>query len=302
MKDFKALLGPARAPFLTLPPVIVLLGLGTALWETGGHVNFGYFVLALIGALAAHISVNALNEYVDFKTGLDELTQRTPFSGGSGTLQAQPRLAKQALSLGLVSALIVVLVGVFFLLKWGWGIVPLGILGLLVIVAYTPWLTHSPLACLIAPGLGFGLLMVMGTHYVLTGHYSATAFWASLIPFFLVSNLLLLNQFPDVEADKQVGRRHYPLVIGREKSALLYGVQLLLAYLALVIGVLLGDLPWLALLGLLTVIIAIPTYQGARAYANDIEKLIPFLAKNVMINLATPLLTAVGLIIATLLA
>ena len=231
MKDFKVLLGPARAPFLTLPPVIVLLGLGTALWETGGHVNWGYFLLALIGALAAHISVNALNEYVDFKTGLDELTQRTPFSGGSGTLQAQPHLAKQALYLGLVSALVVILIGVFFWLKWGWGILPLGILGLVVIVAYTPWLTHSPLACLIAPGLGFGLLMVMGTHYVLTGHYSATAFWASLIPFFLVSDLLLLNQFPDVEADKQVGRRHYPMVIGREKSAQLYGLQLLLAYL-----------------------------------------------------------------------
>ena len=299
MNDLKALLGPARAPFLTLPPVVTLLGLGTAMWRTGGQVHYWYFLLALIGGLAAHVSVNALNEYSDYKTGLDELTQRTPFSGGSGALQARPDLAKKALGLGVIAALIVLLIGVFFLMKWGWGIVPLGVLGLIVVVAYTPLLTHSPIACLIAPGLGFGLLMVMGADYVLTGGYSLTAFWAALVPFFLVNDLLLLNQFPDVEADKQVGRRHYPLVIGRQKSALLYGAQLALAYLALILGVVLGYLPWLALLGLLTILIAIPTYKGVRAHADDMESLIPFMGKNVLINLTTPLLMAIGLIIAT---
>jgi 1,4-dihydroxy-2-naphthoate octaprenyltransferase len=301
MDDLKALLGPARAPFLTLPPVVTLLGLGTAMWRTGGQVHYWYFLLALIGGLAAHISVNALNEYNDYKTGLDELTRRTPFSGGSGTLQARPDLAKKALGLGILSALIVLLIGAFFLWVWGWGIVPLGILGLLVVIAYTPLLTHVPFACLIAPGLGFGILMVMGTDFVLTGSYSWAAFWASLIPFFLVNNLLLLNQFPDVEADKQVGRRHYPMVIGRQKSALLYGVQLALAYLALIAGVALGYLPWPALLGLLTIIIAVPTYRGVRAHADDMEHLIPFMGKNVLINLATPLLMTIGLVIATFL-
>jgi len=298
MKDLKALLGPARVPFLTLPPVVTLLGLGTAMWRTGGQVHYWYFLLALIGGLAAHVSVNALNEYSDYKTGLDDLTQRTPFSGGSGALQAQPDLAKKALWLGVISALVVLLIGVFFLWKWGWGIVPLGVLGLIVIIAYTPLLTHVPLACLITPGLGFGMLMVMGTDFVLTGSYSWAAFWAALVPFFLVNDLLLLNQFPDVEADKQVGRRHYPMVIGRQKSVTLYGVQLALAYLSIIIGVALGFLPWPTLLGLLTIIIAIPTYKGARAYADDMENLIPFLGKNVLINLATPLLMAVGLIIA----
>jgi 1,4-dihydroxy-2-naphthoate octaprenyltransferase len=143
------------------------------------------------------------------------------------------------------------------------------------------------------------MLMVMGTDFVLTGSYSWAAFWAALVPFFLVNDLLLLNQFPDVEADKQVGRRHYPMVIGRQKSVTLYGVQLALAYLSIIIGVALGFLPWPTLLGLLTIIIAIPTYKGARAYADDMENLIPFLGKNVLINLATPLLMAAGLIIAT---
>jgi 1,4-dihydroxy-2-naphthoate octaprenyltransferase len=89
------------------------------------------------------------------------------------------------------------------------------------------------------------------------------------------------------------------MVIGRRKSAVIYGVQLALAYLALIAGVALGYLPWPALLGLLTIIIAVPTYRGVRTYADDMEQLIPFMGKNVIINLATPLLMAVGLIIAT---
>jgi len=299
MNDLKALLGPARVPFLTLPPVVTLLGLASAVWRTGGHVHYRYFWLALLGGLAAHISVNALNEYYDFKTGLDELTQRTPFSGGSGTLQRRPDLATKALWLGILSALIVILIGVFFLWRWGWGILPLGILGLLVVISYTPLLTHIPLASLVAPGLGFGLLMVVGTDYVLTGEYSLTAYWASLVPFFLVNNLLLLNQFPDVEADKQVGRRHYPMVLGRKKSAVLYGIQLVLAYAAMLVGVALGYMPWPVLLGLLTAVIALPTYRGVRAHADDMEALVPFLGKNVLINLTTPLLMAVGFFLAT---
>ncbi len=41
-------------------------------------------MLALLGAFLAHISVNTLNEYFDFKSGLDLETIKTPFSGGSG--------------------------------------------------------------------------------------------------------------------------------------------------------------------------------------------------------------------------
>ena len=99
MKDWKVLLGPMRLPFVILAPCCVLLGLGTAYWETGGHINWLYFALTLIGGAAAHISVNAFNEYFDFKTGLDSQTRRTPFSGGSGTLQTHPELQRGALAI-----------------------------------------------------------------------------------------------------------------------------------------------------------------------------------------------------------
>ena len=298
MAEPKTLLGPMRLPFLVLPPACVLLGIGTALW-TKGEISVLHTVIAFVGALAAHISVNALNEYYDFKSGLDSRTVPTPFSGGSGTLQASPEAAPSAWVTGLATLALTALVGIYFLFVWGWALLPLGLLGLILVYTYTNWLTRSPLLCLIAPGLGFGTLMVMGTDFVLTGSYTWTAFVASLVPFFLVSNLLLLNQFPDAEADESVGRRHYPIVIGRRASSLIFGAFLLGTYLAIIIGWALDLLPVAALLGLLTVVIAVPLGLGAYRNADDLEKLMPSLGLNVLLIVLTPILVAVGLIIAS---
>jgi len=294
MKNLKGLLGPMRLPFLVLTPACVLVGIGTATW-TQVSVDVLNAILVLVGAAAAHISVNAFNEYFDFKSGLDTRTQRTPFSGGSGTLPDNPGLVRQALGTAIVTLIITTFVGLFFVRLYGWGLLPLGLLGMLLIFAYTPWIANNPLLCLVAPGLGFGIFMVNGTHYTLTGTYSWTAFIASLIPFFLVSDLLLLNQFPDVEADKTAGRRHYPIVIGRRASSLIYSAFLLFAYVSLIVGVLLQLLPPLSLLGLLTLVLAVIVSKQAYTFADDIPKLVPFLGLNVLINILTPILVSLGL-------
>jgi 1,4-dihydroxy-2-naphthoate octaprenyltransferase len=298
MSEPKELLGPMRLPFLVLPPACVLLGYGTAIW-TQGQINAWYAVLAFLGAVAAHISVNALNEYYDFRSGLDPRTRRTPFSGGSGTLPAKPEIAGAVLTIGLLALAITALIGLYFLFVWGLGLLPLGILGLLIIYLYTDWITRSPFLCLIAPGLGFGTFMVMGTDFAITGNYSWPAFFASLVPFFLVSNLLLLNQFPDVEADRTIGRRHYPIVAGHRTSSLIYGAFLLLTYLSIVAGVVLGYLPTASLLGLITIVVAVPCAVGAYRHGEDIEKLMPYLGLNVLLTVITPILVAIGLFIAS---
>jgi 1,4-dihydroxy-2-naphthoate octaprenyltransferase len=285
-----------RLPFLILTPACVVLGLGTAVWTSAG-VNTLYFVLALIGGLASHISVNAFNEYFDFKSGLDMKTERTPFSGGSGTLPANPEFASRALATAIVALAVICLVGFYFIYVWGWAIAPLGVLGLLVILSYTPWAAHRPLVSLVAPGLGFGTFMVMGTDFVLTGTYTWTAFIASCVPFFLVNNLLLLNQFPDVVADSAVGRKNFPIIIGRRPSSLIYSAFLVLTYASIALGVKYGLLPDMALLGLITIVLAIPAGVGAYLHADNIKGLIPFLGMNVLINILTPVLVAVGLIV-----
>jgi len=285
-----------RVPFLVLAPACVFLGVGSAAWSSGS-LNALYVILALIGGVCSHISVNALNEYFDFKSGLDLHTQRTPFSGGSGTLPARPELANTALVTGLVTLGITALIGIYFWVVRGWGILPLGLLGLVVIVTYTVWLNRSPLLCLIAPGIGFGTLMVMATDYVLSGRYSWTAFFASLVPFFLVSNLLLLNQFPDVEADRRVGRRHLPIVIGRRASAVVYIAFLVCTYLTMIVGVALRLMPGWCLLGLATLVIAVPVMRNVYRNADRLELLIPSLGMNVLIVLLTPVLTGIGFLI-----
>lgn len=291
------ILGPMRVPFLFLPPMCVALGIGTAYWETG-NINWLYAILALIGAISSHISVNAFNEYHDAKSGLDEKTEKTPFSGGSGTLQANPQAEKAALTTAWVSFIIPALIGICFLIVRGAMIIPLGIAGLFIIYVYTNWITRNWILSLITPGLGFGTLWVMGTHFVMTGSYTMTAFIASLIPFFLVNNLLLLNQFPDAEADKTVGRAHLPIKIGNQASSKIYIAFLVLTYITMILSVLFGFLPAWSLLGLLTIPIAVMAGKGAIFYANDIPKLIPSLRQNVIINLLTPLLMAIGLFIA----
>jgi len=294
MSTIKILLGPMRVPFLILTPACVSLGVGSAVWTTG-EVRVLFVVLALIGALSAHISVNSLNEYFDYRSGLDLRTKRTPFSGGSGVLPQNPDKAGHALIMGLVSFALTGVVGIYFIHVWGWRLLPLGLIGLFVIVFYTIWFTYNPLLCLLAPGLGFGILMVMGTDFVLTGSYSCTAFVASLVPFFLVSNLLLLNQFPDVVPDRSVGRRHLPITLGLKRSSLIYGAFLLLSYASIALGVHLHYLPRFSLMGLLTIAIALPAFAGAYRFGKNIERLIPYLALNVLVVILTPLLVAVGL-------
>jgi len=243
----------------------------------------------------AHISVNALNEYHDFKSGLDLVTEATPFSGGTKTLPNNPTKAHLALMSGIVTIVLVACIGVYFLMVRGPWILPVGILGLVIIYTYTPFITRSPFLCLIAPGLGFGPLMVMGTDFILTGHYSWTAAVASLVPFFLVNDLLLLNQFPDVEPDRQFGRDHLLIRIGRPAGARVYVLFLILNYAVIIFGCFFEVLPQGALLGLLTLVLAVPVMRGVVRHADDIPNLIPFMVKNVIINITTPVLVALGL-------
>jgi len=299
VKDWKQLLGPLRADFLWMDAACVLLGWGAASWGCG-QVNLGLVFLTFLGALAAHISVNAFNEYFDFRSGLDQKAGRTPFSGGSGTLQQRPDLARWALGVAVASLALTAAIGLFFVYLQGWELIPIGVLGLFVIVTYTPWLTHHPLLALLGCGFGFGTLMINGTNFALTGSFTWTAFTASMVEFFQGNALLLLNQFPDVEADRTVGRRNLPIVIGRPKSSYVYALLLLAVYLTAAAGVALGTLPWPALLVFLNLPFAVRAARGAIRNAKDTRNLMPTLADNVILNLSTPALTGTGLLLAAM--
>lgn len=290
----KAVLGPLRLPFLVLTPVCVLVGVATAVREIGAPPVLPA-CLALLGALMAHVSVNAFNEYFDFRSGLDLVTRRTPFSGGSGTLPAHPELAPFALAVATVSLAITIGIGLYFVAQRGLLLLPVGLLGVVLVVTYTTWLTKSPLLCLVAPGLGFGPLMVVGTNTVLTGHYSALAALASLVPGFLASGLLLLNQFPDAEADRSVGRRHAVIAWGPRRAARLFAGLLGGVYAAALALGMFGGAVWGGAAVALSAPVAWKLAGGVFAGAGSVRALLPCMRLNVLLCLGVPMLLSAGL-------
>ncbi|MBT3363206.1 MAG: prenyltransferase [Chloroflexi bacterium] len=299
MSSVKNYLLLTRPNFLLLVPVCVLAGVAAS-YFTSGTINVASLVLASVGSLLAHMSVNTLNIYFDYKSGIDFNTPKTPFSGGSTILTSGEVEAKNAFIFGLMMLAAVFGIGIYFIVVYGWAVLPIGLGGIVIIYAYTPYLTKLPILTeLIGPGLGFGL-MTLGTAFTQTqtGSYSSIAIVASVIVGLLVLNLLLLNEFPDMDADKIGGRKHLPILLGKKNTAVIYCAITVAAYVLLLVSAIAGILPLLALLGLLTLPVGIKAMIGALKNHSDTPKLIPSLAMNVLTVQLTPLLMGIGIIIA----
>jgi 1,4-dihydroxy-2-naphthoate octaprenyltransferase len=290
-----AVIQSMRVPFLVLTPVCVFLGASTVVMNHG-NINLHLLFLALLGALLAHISVNTLNEYFDFKSGLDFITTKTQFSGGSGALPQNPEMVSSVFSVGAASIIGTLMIGIFFVWKYGSGIVPIGVVGLILVITYTEWINRYPLLCLVAPGIGFGFLMVAGTQFVLQGEYALLSWLVAVIPFFLVNNLLLLNQYPDIKADSSVGRNHFPIAYGIKLSNIIYGFFSLATAAAIIIYIALGYLPALSSIALLPMPLALFSLSGAIKYGENIGNHPQYLGANVAVTILIPMLLGISMI------
>ncbi len=294
----KLLFLETRPQFLLLTPCCFLVGISAAVYE--GFFNGLHLILALIGAILAHISVNVLNDYFDYKRGTDFLTQRTPFSGGSGLLPTSKVKPEDAYKLGIGALLLGLAIGVYFIYLYPL-LIPIVALAAFLVYAYTPWLTKIGITELF-PGLGFGPLLIIGTYITQlkpeNPKISLSVILASIPAGILVSNLLWINEIPDYEADLKTGRRHGVILLGKRKAAWGYVLMLALTYLSIVIPVALRLLPPFVLLGLLTLPIAIRAGRGALKNYKETEKLVPALGQNIMVVLLTPLLISIGFFLA----
>lgn len=261
-----------------------------------GWANKSVAWLILLGAIFAHVAVNSLNEYYDFKSGLDLKTVRTAFSGGSGALPNNPAAAIFTLIFGLASLLITCAIGIYLIFMRGGLILPIGVAGVLLIISYTTWINRIPVLCLLAPGLGVGVLMVVGTTVVLSGKYTELAWLISLVPFFLVSNLLLLNQYPDIDADASVGRRTFPIVYGTGAGNAVYALFAVAAYSLVLYYYYKGLIPATGIIALVPMLFSIYALRGAILHSVDIGNYSKYLGANVAAAVLTPLLLAVAII------
>jgi len=283
-----------RPQFLLLSVVLAFLGTCIAWYD--GAFHLGYAILAFVGLLLTHISVNTLNDYFDYKSGIDLEVRRTPFSGGSGILPPSFLKPKQVLWLGIGSLLLAIPIGVFFIFVSGWQLLPLLVVAALCIVLYTPIILRIYWPEW-APGVGLGALPVMGAYFVQTSEYTWPLVIASILSFILVHNLLFINEFPDVEADREGGRRTTPIVIGMAKASIIYSALTIVVYLWIIGSVIAEVMPVYCLITLLTLPFAIKAIRGSFHY-QEMDKLVPALANNVLVVLITQLLLGIGYILA----
>jgi len=283
----------ARPQFLLLSVVLSFLGISIAWYD--GPFHLGYALLTFVGLLLCHISVNVLNDYFDYESGIDLETKRTPFSGGSGILPTSRLKPKQVLWLGLIALILALPIGVYFVLARGWDLLPLLILGALFAVLYTPLITKLGFPEW-APGLGMGTLPVLGAFFIQTTAYTFPAVIAAIPSGILVHNLLLLNEFPDVEADSKAGRKTMPILIGKSKAWMVYSALTVVVYLWIIGWVIAGTMPVFSLIALLTLPFAVKAIRGGRKH-DDMNRLVPAMANNVQVVLLTQFLLGVGYIL-----
>ena len=283
-----------RPQFLLLAVVLGILGTCVAWYD--GFFHLGDAVLAGFGLMLAHASCNALNDYFDYSSGVDKVTIVTPFSGGSGLIKQGLLKPEEVLWFGTVCLLAAIPMGLYFCVTKGWLLLPLIVIATACVVLYSPVILKSYWPEW-SPGLGLGILPVLGMYFSQTGFYSLHALIASIPSGFLVHNLLLLNEFPDIEADQVGDRKTLPITVGRRGAAVVYTVFTALTYLWIAGAVLLKAMPAFTLLALLTLPLALKAIRGA-FHNEDMSRLMPAMGQNVVVVLLTQLLMAVGYVLA----
>lgn len=226
-----------RLRFVLSSIIAVLLGVSIAYYETG-QVNISFTILILAGVVFLHFSIDLLNDYWDYVKGIDKITKRTKFSGGTGVLPTGLLKAKHVYVVGLMFLVMGSLIGIYFILLRG------PIVGVILGIAVFSVYTYS--SRLVYRGLGEtfvvlkGALIVFGAYYVLTNSVEFIPFYNGIILGMLSGCVLFITSFPDFEADKSKGRKTLAISLGKEQALKLYPILLLSPYILLIFGVVLN--------------------------------------------------------------
>jgi 1,4-dihydroxy-2-naphthoate polyprenyltransferase len=291
-----------RLPFLTASLVPVALGIAAA--ATQHRFNLGLAALTLLGAVAVHLGLNVANDVFDATSGADDYNVNpTLFSGGSRVIQYGLVSLRQMIAISAVAYAVAIAIGLYLASVAGWGLLWLGLAGVLISFFYTApplRLVHRGLGEP-ATALGFGPIMVLGAYYVQTGHYALQPLVLSIPVALLVMLILYANEIPDRVADARAGKRTLVVRLSRKVVLQGYGVAAALAYLAPVLGVGAGLLPWPTLAALLTIPLAVKTLRGLEQNYDDPYVLMGSLQNNVVLHFSTGILLVAGTLLSLLL-
>lgn len=203
-----------------------------------GVFQFTPVLICLTFALLIQVGTNFANDYSDALKGADTPDRKGPQRAvAAGLISPSQMLMAVSLVLGLA-----LICGLFLVSYGGWALLPVGLVCIILAVAYTGG--PFPLAYL---GLGdifvfifFGLLAVMLTYYVQAVAFSEASFWAGCGCGLLASNILVVNNYRDMETDALANKRTTTVRFGRNFSLKQYTISLLAATLTCIPLYLLG--------------------------------------------------------------
>jgi len=289
-----------RPSFLLATLIPLMLGTIIA-WAQRGVFLWHYFLLTILGGLLLHMGTNMINDYFDHKSRNDELNREfvRPFSGGSRMIQLGLLTPLEVLSASLLCFILGSAIGIY--LAWARGplILILGLVGAISGFFYTapPFKFANRGVGELLVGLNFGVLMALGSYFVQAQHLDWEPLWAALPVMFLIMAVLYINEFPDYEADKAVGKATLVVRLGRKRAVLGYITIMGATYMALGLGALSGAISPYAALGLLSLPLALKGIRYARAYYEQPFDLIPANVSTIMAHLLTGALLVAGYIL-----
>ena len=283
-----------RVRFLLASIIAVSVGLALH-WSQNGSIDYLDIILTFAGVLALHASVDLLNDYWDFKRGIDTKTTRTKMSGGTGVLPEGLLKPSSVYRAGVIFLIIGSLIGSYFVITNGILIAIILGFAILSIYFYSTKIVDS--------GLGEffvavkGSMIVIGTFFIQSGEVTVESILAGIVIGTLSSLVLFIASFPDHDADKSKGRKTLVIIVGKKKAVKLFWLFPLVSYVVILIGVSVNLFPLLSLISLLSFPLMMKSGLGLQKNYDAIDNLVPFMSSTLQFSRLTGILFALSFLI-----
>ena len=254
-----------RVKFLLASVIAVSLGLSLA-WHSGYPIGIIHAILTFAGVISLHASVDLLNDYWDFKRGIDTKTKRTKMSGGTGVLPEGLLKPKSVYIVGIGFLILGAIIGIYFVIIFG---ITIGLIlgfAILSVYFYSTKIVNWGLAEVFVTIKG--TLIVLGTYFIQSQTIDDFAIFAGVVVGILSSMVLFVTSIPDHDADKEKGRRTLVIIFGMSNAVRTFLIFPILAYGVIIYGVLTGIFPVYSLI----VLLAKPFLILAILHLKDLEK------------------------------
>jgi len=282
-----------RIKFILASIIAVSNGIAISYWKTG-TIDPGYALLTYFGIMCLHISVDLLNDYSDFKRGIDTNTQRTRYSGGTGVIPENLINPKIIYFAGVIFLIFGGLTGLYFVTIKGIVILILLTFAIISIYFYSTNIVNAGLGELFVAIKG--CMIVMGTYYIQSDTIDLTSVFVGIIVGLLSSVVLLVTSFPDYDADKKGGRRTLVILSGKENSVKIFIAIIMVTYGLIIGGAILNIIPIFSIIGLMSIPFGVKAISKLRKF-NDTSQLVSSMANSILYSRICGLLLAISFII-----